>query len=301
MNVESLNQKFALDDRLKVVEGKGGFPMLEIDTGAAKALISTYAGQVLSYLPAGQTEDLLFLSDSAYYAPGKAIKGGVPVCWPWFGPDPQGQGRPGHGFVRNRAWDLLGTEVVDGAAVRVRLGLRDNEETRAIWPHPFELELQATVGESLELALVTRNTGEATIDISQGLHTYFRVGDIARTEVDGLDGARYIDKMDGGAEKRQDGPVRIAGEVDRIYAGSGDALDIRDPALGRRIRIESEGSASAVVWNPWSATAAAMADLGDDDYKTLICVETTNAGPDVVKVPAGDEHRLVARYRVSGM
>ena len=301
MNIDKMNADFGIGDQLRIVEGKGGFPMIELDTGKARALISTYAGQVLCYRPVEQAEDLLFLSETAYYAPGKAIKGGIPVCWPWFGPDPEGKGRPGHGFVRNRPWNLLATEALADGRIGVRLGLSDSEETREIWPQAFELELRATVGDTLEIALITRNKGAAAFDISQGLHTYFRVGDIGQVQVQGLDGKTYIDKMDGGAEKQQQGAVQIGSEVDRIYTGVNDKLEIQDQVLGRSIRIVTAGSASAVVWNPWADTAASMGDLGDEDYKSMLCVETTNAGPDVVSVATGGEHRMSAEYGVAGL
>lgn len=301
MTIERLNAEFGIAGKLSVVAGPGGLPMVDIDTGTAKARVSVYAGQVLSFRPAGQAADLMFLSEKAYYADGKAIKGGMPVCWPWFGPDPEGKGRPGHGFVRNRAWTLRGTEALADGRVRVRVGLIDTEETRAVWPESFDLEVQVTVGASLETALVTRNKGTAPFPLTQALHTYFRVGDIGRVKVTGLDGRTYIDKMDGGKEKTQQGAVAIAGETDRIYTGVAGPLAIEDGALGRRIVISAAGSASAVVWNPWAATAASMADLNDDDYKVMICVETTNAGPDVVQVPAGGEYRLVATYAVEGL
>ncbi|MGE5547998.1 MAG: D-hexose-6-phosphate mutarotase [Solirubrobacterales bacterium] len=298
MNLDQLNKMFGIGGRVRIVEGKGGFAMVAVDTPAATALISTYAGQVLSYRPAGQAEDVLFVSERAYWAEGKAIKGGIPVCWPWFGPDPEGQGRAAHGFVRNRPWALVGTDDLGDGRVRVRLGLADSAETRAIWPQAFELELWATVGPTLDVELITRNLGATPFTVTQALHTYLRVGDIRRAEVQGLDGVSYIDKMDGGAVKTQAGPVTIAGEVDRIYSGVGAELAVADPALGRTIRIASLGSASAVVWNPWVATAAAMGDLDHEDYKRMLCVETTNAGADVRTVPARGQVSLGASFAV---
>lgn len=298
MDVRDLSRRFAIDNRVAITEGQGGLAMVQVTTEQATAVISPYAGQVLSYRPRGQ-EDVMFLSESAYYAQGKAIKGGVPICWPWFGPDPEGKGRPGHGFVRNRQWELQGTEVLPNGSVRVRVGLSDSDETRAVWPHAFRLTLETTVGASLEVALITRNLGVAPFDLSQALHTYFRVGDIARTRVLGLENRAYIDKMDGGREKRQDGAVAITGETERVYTGVSGLLEIEDGALARRIRIAPSGSASAVVWNPWAATAKSMADLGDEDYLRMICVETTNAGPDVVRLAPGAEHRLGAVYSLA--
>jgi glucose-6-phosphate 1-epimerase len=298
MNPDQLNATHGIAGNLRFITGKGGFTLIEIDNGMARALISPYAGQVLSYRRAGEPEDLLFLSEQAYYQAGKAIKGGIPICWPWFGADPEGKGRPAHGFVRNRDWEVLGTAMQEDHTTSVRLGITPDEEIRALWPHPFALTLEISVGRTLELALCSFNPDTLPLTITQGLHSYFRVGDVARVRVLGLEGRPYIDKLDGGATKTQEGPVTIAGEVDRIYTGVSRELVIDDPVLERRIRIASEGSASAVVWNPWAATAAAMADLGDEDYHGMLCVETTNAGPDTVKIIPGENYRLVARYSI---
>jgi glucose-6-phosphate 1-epimerase len=298
MNPEQLNALHGIPGKLRFVTGAGGLTLIEIDNDKARALISPYAGQVLSFLPAGEPEDLLFVSEHAYFQPGKAIKGGIPVCWPWFGPDPEGKGRPTHGFVRNRDWQVLGAALQEDGATSVRLGITPDEAIRALWPHPFELTLEITVGRSLVLDLCSFNPDTAPLTITQGLHSYFRVGDVRRVSVRGLGGKHYIDKMDGGAIKTQQGTVTIDGEVDRIYTGVDDDLVIDDPAFGRRIRIASEGSSSAVVWNPWAATAAAMADLGDEEYTAMLCVETTNAGPDAVQIIPGENYRLEARYSI---
>jgi len=298
MNIEQLNSEFGLAGRLRFVAGQGGFPVAEIDNGLAKARISVYGGQLLSFQPADEPEDLMFLSHSAYYQEGKAIKGGAPVCWPWFGPDPEGAGRPAHGFVRNRLWEVWGTEALADGATRIILGLTDSEQTREIWPHRFRFSIEITIGSSATLELVTANCGHEALTITQALHTYFKVGDIGQAQVLGLEGNDYLDKVDGGTQKRQDGPVAISGEVDRIYTGVEGDLVIDDQALGRRIRIVTGGSRSAVVWNPWAEISTQMGDLADDDYTRMLCVETTNAGPDAVQVPAGGEYRLTAKYSV---
>ncbi|MBL8500288.1 MAG: D-hexose-6-phosphate mutarotase, partial [Nitrosomonas sp.] len=268
-------------------------------TAKAKALISIHAGQVLSYQPAGEPEDVMFLSAKAYYQDGKAIKGGVPVCWPWFGADPEGKGRPGHGFVRNRGWNVVATEALANGDIKVTVGLDDTAETQAIWPHAFSLRQEIVIGDSLNLSLITRNTGKEKFTITQAFHTYFKVGDITRAKVVGLAGCDYLDKAGGGnTQKQQTGDVTIGAEVDRIYLNVGNTLTIDDGAFNRRIQITSQGSKTAVVWNPWEKIAKDMADLEDDDYKRLLCVETTNAANDVREVAPGAECRLVANYRV---
>lgn len=295
--IEQLNSDHGIVGHLQFAPGGGGLPFIEVDNGRGKALISVYAGQVLSFLPAGESDDLMFLSKLAYYSPGKAIKGGAPICWPWFGPDPEGKGRPGHGFVRNRLWSVISTEALPNGDTKVVLGLDDTPETQSIWPQAFELRQEITVGSELTLELVTRNRGNQAFTITQAFHTYFKVGDIGQARVLGLEGCAYLDKVDGGKEKTQQGAVAIEGEVDRVYMGVASDLVIDDAALGRRILIQSSGSQSAVVWNPWAKISAEMGDLEDDDYLRFLCVETTNAATDTVQVPPGEERRLRTVYR----
>ena len=298
MDLAQLNSDYGISGQLEFVSGKGDFPFIQITNDQATALISVYGGQVLSFQPKGVSQDVMFLSENAYYKVGKAIKGGAPVCWPWFGPDPEGAGRPSHGFARNRAWQVLGTEALATGATKVTLGFSETEDTQALWPHAFDLAIEVVVGTTLDMALVSRNKGDAPFNITQALHTYLTVGDITQTTVEGLDGTSYIDKVDGGQVKPQSGAVAIASEVDRIYTGVPSELVIQDAALNRRIRVTSKGNKTAVVWNPWTEISVKMADLEDDDYTRFICVETTNAADDVITVPAQGEFRLEVTYAV---
>jgi glucose-6-phosphate 1-epimerase len=297
MNFDQLC-KYEIENELQFVEIEHGFTYIEINNARAHATISTYSAQVLSYRPKNQKEDLLFVSDKAFYEDGKAIKGGIPVCWPWFGPDPDGMGRPAHGFVRNRQWEVTASESLADGSTKVVMSLTDSDETRTLWPHPFRLGIEITVSDSLRVALVTCNCGDKSVTISQALHTYFHVGDINRVRVSGLDGIEYLDKVDNSVRKTQSGPVIIDGEVDRIYTDVTGELVIEDEALGRKIHIKSEGCSTAVIWNPWIDIAASMADFDDDDYRKMICVETANAGPESVEIVAGGEYRLEAEYTI---
>ncbi len=299
MDIAQLNTDHGLADQLKFVEGKGGFPFIEINNAKASAVISVYSGQVLSFRPKSETHDVMFLSDKAYYQTGKAIKGGVPICWPWFGSDPESLGRAAHGFVRNRMWNMVRSLTTTDGDTQVTLSLSDTPETQAIWPQAFELILVVTVGESLTVELITHNRGELPFSVTQALHTYFQVGDITEVQVFGLDGVKFLDKTDGGIEKNQIGAVTINEEVDRVYTNvTATELVIADPKFDRRICITAQGSKTAIVWNPWVDITAGMADLEDADYQRLICVETANAADDVVTVTPGSEARLVANYRV---
>jgi len=284
------------------VDGPGSLPMLRVGNALAQALVSLHGAQVLAFHPRHASADLLFLSDRAVYQPGKAIRGGVPVCWPWFGPDPQGMGRPAHGLARTRLWALRSASETPAGATRLTLGLCDSAETRAVWPHAFDLSLDITIGATLRLELRTRNSGDAPFDITQALHSYFLVTDIGQTRVQGLEGGRYIDKATGagGVEREQLGEVVFAGEVDRIYTGTPARQAIVDAAGERAIGLVAEGSRTTVVWNPGPAIAAAMADLPDEAYRRFVCVETANAADEVLTVPPGGEHRLAVEIGLSG-
>ena len=298
MTTTALNDAHGVPPHLTVTEGPGGLPMIDVNNAHATARISQYGSQVLAYRPRGAAADLLFVSEQAHFQAGKAIRGGVPVCWPWFGPDPQGLGRPAHGLARTRLWALRQTVVLSGGETQVVLGLDDTADTRALWPHAFDLSLAITVGATLRLALTTRNTDTTPFEITQALHSYFAVGDIAQTRVQGLDGCAYTDKATGagGAVKLQTGDVTVAAEVDRIYSGVPASLTVVDGAQNRRVDITSEGSHTAVVWNPWVAIAAGMTDLQDDEYRRFVCVETANAGAEVITLAPGSTHTLVAQF-----
>ena len=303
MDIEALNAAHGIEGILTIARGPADRPLIEIESDLASARISPFAGQVLSYRPRDAEADLLFVSERAYFAPGKAIKGGIPICWPWFGADPEGRGRPAHGFVRAMPWSILETGVREDGAVRVLLGIADDADTRAQWPHAFNLLVEVLVGATLRVEMVTRNPEDRPFHITQALHTYFAVGDATQARVVGLEGCRYIDKARDGNDAviTQEGPVTVAREVNRIYQGVPARLSIEDPALGRRIRIDAENSATAIVWNPWIETAREMADLHDQDYHIMLCVETANAADEVIEVPAGGEARLAAEYSLEAL
>ena len=296
MNIEQLNSDYGIADKAKFVEGKGGFPVIEIKNEYAEAVVSLYAGQILSYQPVNQTQDMMFLSDNAYYQTGKAMKGGAPVCWPWFGPDPEDKGRSSHGFVRNRLWSMRSLVSTQDGATKVTMGLVDTPETRTIWDYSFDLAIAITVGSSLTIELITQNTGEQDFSITQALHSYFTVGDITKVQVLGLADKSYIDKVDGGKQKTQTGAVSFTQECDRIYLDVPSQLTIDDASLNRQIKITATNSHTAIVWNPWSEISANMADLADLDYQNFVCVETANAANEIVEVAAGNEYKMTAHY-----
>ena len=298
MNFSNLSTQFNLANHLSIIEGKAGFPFIEIHNAHARATISLYGGQVLGFHPHHAADDLMFLSERAYYEQGKAIKGGAPICWPWFGVDASGLNRGSHGFARNRLWRVLSTRELADGATQVVLGLSESPETLALWTHSFELSITITVGTSLTIALSTHNTSDAPMRLTQAIHTYFKVGDSRHTQVLGLEDTHYIDQAVGGNRevKAQLGAVVFTQEVDRIYTHTAPSMRIVDAVLQRSIRIQTTGSHSTVVWNPWEALAKKAPDLNDEDYQKFVCVETTNAADDAIDIMPNATYELSATY-----
>lgn len=293
-DIDTLNRRFGLAGALNFVDGGAGLPVAEIKTAHASARVALQGAQVLAWQPAGQ-KPVIWVSRAAVFEPGKPVRGGVPVCWPWFGAR---DGLPAHGFVRTRLWQVREASVDAARQVVLRLGLGDDASTRALWDFAFDLELVVTVGAALTMALITRNTGNQPFTITNALHTYFGVGNIGQTSVQGLEGCDYLDKVQNFAPATQAGAITFVGETDRIYINTTADCVIEDRAQQRSIRVAKTGSASTVVWNPWSEREKALADMAAGEYQHMLCVETCNAGPDQVTVAPGQSHALTARISV---
>ncbi|HEX9373905.1 MAG TPA: D-hexose-6-phosphate mutarotase [Roseiflexaceae bacterium] len=295
--IQALNDQYAIGEHITFAAGPGGLPVAEIRNAHAAATIALQGGHVVAFQPHRQAP-VLFVSRNSLFEAGKTIRGGIPVCWPWFAQHPTDPSRPFHGFARTAMWQVRGAGVGPGDTTELRLGLHNTEATWAIWPHAFDLEIAVTVGPELHVALVARNTGGESLACGGALHSYFAVGDAARIAIRGLEGCAYADKVDGGRRKIQDGPITIGAETDRIYMDTSADCVIDDPALARRIRIAKSGSQTTVVWNPWVEKARSIADFADDEYAAMVCVETANAAADVVTIEPGGEHRLSATIAI---
>lgn len=291
----ALNERFAIEGHVTIERGMSDLPVVRIENEHASGTVALLGAHVTSYQPRGAAP-VLFMSEASEFEEGKPIRGGVPVCWPWFGPAEDAD-LPMHGLARTRSFELFGTEALKDGSTRVRLRLMDSAETRRLFDYAFHLEVVVTVGAELTIQLMGKHEGREPVAISEALHTYFHVGNAGEARVLGLEGCAYVDKMDQMQRKIQSGAITIDGETDRVYHHAGEAV-IEDATLGRRIRIAKEGSASTVVWNPWVAKAKAMGDFGDEEFATMLCVETANALDDTVSLPPETEHRMVVRIGV---
>jgi glucose-6-phosphate 1-epimerase len=288
-----LNDQFAIAQHIRFAATAGGLPVAEIHNSYAAASVAVQGGHVITFQPHGQPP-VLWVSSLSAYQLGKTIRGGIPVCWPWFGAHPTDPSLPFHGFVRAAVWQVRGTSVGPADVTKIRLGLIESEASLALWPHPFDLEIVVTVGAQLQVELIARNLGDRPFVCGGALHSYYTVGDARRIAIQGLDGRDYLDKVEGFKRKTQHGSVTIAGETDRVYLDTETTCVIDDPELDRRIAVAKSGSRTTVIWNPWAEKAKQIADFGDEEYLSMVCVETANADTDVATVEPGGEHRLSA-------
>lgn len=269
-----------------------------VETPEATAAISVFGGQLLSFVPKGQP-DVMWLSPKRAELP-TPIRGGSPVCWPYFGRQGQGNDVPAHGFVRTLPWELQQARRLEDGSIELTLA------PPVLQDLGLRLTMTVRVGRELRQQLVTENIGSTPASLTQALHNYFRVGDATRVEVDGVDGVTYQDKYENYAQtRRQQGPwslrdPRDPGRSDRIYSPAGGRYVLRDPVLKRRIELRTEGSRALVAWNPGADAAAKMADVGDG-WRDYVCLEAANAGPDVVTVAPGGRHVLAQTLSSSAL
>ncbi|WP_018078274.1 dihydroxy-acid dehydratase [Thiobacillus denitrificans] len=294
--------RFAIPGQLSFRVGAGGLTYADIDNHGGRATLCLQGAHVVSFRPKSQAEPVVWVSDAAKFAAGKSIRGGAPVCWPWFGAHASEASYPAHGFARTVDWKVTGSRKRNDARTEITLQLVDTHQTRSQWPHSSRLTLTVVVGDKLEMRLATTNTGDAPLQVGEALHTYFHVSDIGAVQVTGLEGSDYHDKVDNFARKQQRGAIAFGGEVDRVYVDTPADCVIVDPGLKRRIRIAKTGSLSTVVWTPWTEKAEKMGDMGTGKtgagWREMVCVESANAMDNVVTVAPGETHTLAVTYSV---
>jgi D-hexose-6-phosphate mutarotase len=287
----TINRQLANVEGVSARIGQGGLPLIHVSGAQGEAEIYLHGAHVTAFRPRGQ-EPVLFMSQKSLFQPGKAIRGGVPICFPWFGAKPDDPTAPQHGFARLREWSLQSAAAAEDATILLTLSLDSDDQTRKAWPHDFSARYHVLVGETLRLRLEITNRDTAPVRYEDALHSYFVVGDVRETAVKGLDGVDYLDRAAGadGARKKQRGPVQFEGEVDRLYLNTVGSCIIQDPIMSRKIRIAKSASRATVVWNPHIAKAKAMADFGDDEWIGMCCVETANANTCAIELAAGQTH-----------
>ena len=267
-----------------------GLTRVLIDTPQAEAEIFLHGAHITRWVPAGQ-RPVLFTSSRSLFAPGKPIRGGVPLVFPWFGPRAGGLPGPMHGYARISEWTLHATRLSDDGAVHLVFTLPRVDA--------FRLAFRVSVGAKLEMELDVRNTSTEELCFEEAFHTYFAVGDIHQVSISGLEGTEYIDKADGFKRKRRPAePLRIEGYTDQVHVNTTGVCVIEDPAWARRIVVAKSGSATTVVWNPWSDKTPGMPDMAPEDWREMVCVETANAAENGIRLGPGASHVMRATIQV---
>jgi glucose-6-phosphate 1-epimerase len=296
-SISELDGHFGIPGIAHVLEGNGGLPKVQIASPAAVGEMYLHGAHVTSWRPAG-AEEVFFVGSKSRWKDGVAIRGGVPICFPWFGDKADDPAAPAHGFVRTKSWQLDAISLsAEGVVVIMSTG--SDESTKQWWPADFRLIHRVTFGAELSLELELHNRGTTPLRFEEALHSYYRVGDVRMARLVGLDGARFVDKTDSYQEKNQLGDVVVTGETDRVYLNTDTSVALEDPVLRRRLQVTKENSLTTVMWNPWADKANKMSDLGYNEWTQMVCIETSNVLGFGVDVAPGQRHCMKATVSVA--
>jgi glucose-6-phosphate 1-epimerase len=302
MDLQTLTDHFAIPGVLAFSQTEHGLLRANITTPSCTAELYLQGAHVTQWHPTGQ-HPVLFLSDRSFFEPGKAIRGGIPIVFPWFGartatPHDQRTDGPAHGFARTEEWTLAFAAVA-GDDLHLTLTLGPSDTSRALGYDQFALVYEITLGAELQAKLTVKNQGTQPLHFEEALHTYFAIGDSQQVSIIGLSDTEYLDKTDHFKKKRQNEPLlKLTGETDRPYLDTLVPVNIDDPVLKRRITIDKAESRTTVVWNPWSTLAATLPDLTPACWLTLVCVETANVATNAITLAPGEHHTMEAHLFV---
>ncbi len=268
--------------------GSGGLALLRISNRLGEAAIYLYGAHIASFKARGEA-DLLFVSPHSVFAPGVPIRGGIPICFPWFGKHPEDGDLPLHGIVRTLEWKLVEQKnEVDGSTT-VTLGVEESDETRLLFDHRFRLSLAVTVGSTLKIRLTVTNTDERAFSFDAALHSYFSVGTLEKSWVEGLDGRSAIDRNRGDEPFVQRGAVEVSGAFQRLYTEAGGTVLLNDPSMERSIKMEQTGWSNILIWNPGEEAALQNREILDA-WQDFLCVEHVNNGKSRITLDPGRSH-----------
>ena len=302
MNEQLREQDFSLKPDLKFSEDEQGLKFIEIDNALASAKIALQGAHVMHWQPKSAADPVLWLSSQARNVKGRSIRGGVPLCWPWFGAHPTDSSYCTHGFARVIPWELTDAETLRNGATRLVLHMQETTESKRQLSYPFSLSLTITIGETLKIDLSTTNKANHPFMIGEAFHTYFHISDIEHIKITGLEDALYSDKVFKYERRVQSSEIQFGGEFDRVYLNTTTDCVIEDAGLNRKIRIGKSGSSTTVVWTPGPEKARLMGDMGTEhEWRTMICVENANALENSVVVNPNHTHTLTAEYSVEDL
>ena len=279
------------------IQDANGLDYIEIDNRHATAKIALQGAHVMHWQPKSTAEPVLWLSSNARYIKARSIRGGVPICWPWFGAHPTDSSYCPHGFARVIPWQVIKSCKLPNDTTRLLLEMKQTEVAKKQLSYPFQLTLEITIGNYLRLELTTKNLANEPFMIGEAFHTYFNVSDVKNTHITGLENLVYSDKVEGYVRNVQHGPLKFEGEFDRVYINSDEDCIIRDSGFNRAIRVAKSGSNTTVIWSPGAEKVAQMGDMGAaEEWRKMLCVESANAMENSVTIFPGESHTMVTEY-----
>lgn len=276
IDTDELDDKFGIEGEVGFAELEEDLVFIMVSNKHADAEICLYGAHVTSFKPRGNM-DLLWMSPDSNFEEGKPIRGGIPVCFPWFGPHKTDSDKPQHGFARLMYWDVVSTSTNSSAETVIKLQLNSSEETKAYWPHDFVAEMTFVVGKKLTVTLNVTNTSDQPFDYTCALHSYYSLSAIDSISIEGLQGVTYYNQLTGENGVQEEEKLEITDALTRHYLNTETPVIIDDSAFRRRIKVDKAGSKVTTVWNPGAEACANIGDLPDDGYETFVCVEATNA------------------------
>ena len=292
MQAAELTAEFGIAGVLDFVETEHGLVKAAISLDGISGELYLQGAQLTAWRPPGE-RPVLFTSPNSAFAPGRAIRGGIPIIFPWFGANRHAPGAPQHGFARTTAWHLDGVETAGRGSLSLTFSLGDGDVCSPFWPEPFRAIYTVVFAQTLSLRLAVQNRATHPVIFEEALHTYFAISDITGIAISGLAGTTYIDKSDAARRKPQTAAlVTITAETDSVYLDTPEQCAIEDRGWRRRVVIKKDAAASSVVWNPWAEKAAAMVDLGDPAWRGMVCVEAGNIADNEVRLAADAEHQM---------
>ncbi len=304
--LNELNQRFAIGGVIEFSKLSPGFIQVNINNTYARASISLYGGQLLYFKPHDQQQSLIWLSDKAVYQHGKAIRGGIPVCWPWFGAyegeEFATEALPAHGYARISDWTIDSVKMLDDGQTELVMHLPEKNIPTQLQPvsefFACQLSIRMTIGHELTLELISHNHGSKTIPLTYALHSYFNISDIHGVELRGLEQQTYLDKVNAGQAGLQAAALRFTGETDRVFTDSESTVLLIDEGLDRHVEISKENSRSTIIWNPWQEISAKMTDMPEPGWLSMVCIEAANVDRNRILLKAGETQRMQMVIRV---
>ena len=302
IHLQLAKNKVGISAGVTQYEDENGLQFLSVENSHTTATIALQGAHVMHWQPKSATQPVLWLSSNARYTEGRSIRGGIPICWPWFGAHPTDSSYCPHGFARVIPWKVLQTSILANGATRLLLEMTHTEVTKKQLSYDYRFVLAITIGETLRLEMMTTNLASHPFMIGEAFHTYFNISDIDHIQITGLENLVFSDKVAGYERNVQHGPIKFDGEFDRVYLNSRRDCVIHDAGYEHKIRVTKSCSHTTIIWTPWGEKASQMGDMGTvNEWRQMICLESANAMENSVTIYPNETHTMVTEYSLEAL